>query len=157
MKRRIAEYSPPNRFTFHLSRTTRTAFLSILRDAEEGFRICSRWEGGNTPSRPSMCIPTRRPRVRAVYAKPARQAVPGESPFCSGIVCPLRDNGFPVRIVLTHRRCVVYKLASTASPEPFGFTEGTPVLIQSPPVNRLRLRPAPRLHSLTHSLTSRHI
>ena len=46
MKRRIAEYSPPNRFTFHLSRTTRTAFLSILRDAEEGFRICSRWEGG---------------------------------------------------------------------------------------------------------------
>ena len=153
MKRRIAEYSPPNRFTFHLSRTTRTAFLSILRDAEEGFRICSRWEGGNTPSRPSMCIPTRRPRMRAVYAKPARQAVPGESPFCSGIVCPLRDNGFPVRIVLTHRRCVVYKLASTASPEPFGFTEGAPMAIQSPPGSLLRSRPAPRLHSLT----SRHI
>ena len=46
------------------------------------------------------------------------------------------------------------KVASTASPEPIGVTEGAPMLIQSPPGTRLRLRPAPGLHSLTHSLTS---
>lgn len=103
---------------------------------------------GNTPSRPSMCIPTRRPHVCSVHANSARQAVPGE--HCSALArCLLpRDDGFPVRIILTYRKCVAYKAAPTVSPEPIGFSEGAPMPLRSQPNNRLRSRQVPGLHSL---------
>jgi len=91
--------------------------------------------------------------VRPVHGPPAGQAGPSESSCDPGRVCAVAHDGFPVRTVLTDRRCRAYKVASTASYEPTRFAEGAPMLIQSPPGHRLRSRPAPRLHSLTHSLT----
>ena len=40
---------------------------------------------------------------------------------------------------------MVYKAATMANHEPIRFTEGEPMLIQSPPGNRLRPGGAPRL------------
>lgn len=72
------------------------------------------------------------------------------------MVFAIARYGFPVRIVLTDRRCEANRVASTASPEPIGFTKGAPMLIQSQPGHRLRSRPIPRLHSLiTRPLTAR--
>ena len=59
-----------------------------------------------------------------------------------------RADGLLVRIVFTHRRCVAYKAASTASPEPIGFTEGAPMPLQSQP--SAPLTPAPPL-ARTHA------
>ena len=41
---------------------------------------------------------------------------------------PLRNQGFPVRIVLTHKKVGDYKTLLTATYEPIGFTEGAPGL-----------------------------
>jgi hypothetical protein len=62
-----------------------------------------------------------------VHANPFRQAVPSESPFCHRMVFAMRDYGFLVKIVVTHRRWVSYKLATTASYKPIGFTVGAPI------------------------------
>ena len=52
---------------------------------------------------------------------------------------PSRDYGCPVRIVLTQRKCMVYKAACTDSYEPIWLTVGTPGLqVWSIPAREVR-------------------
>jgi hypothetical protein len=97
----------------------------------------------------------RRPRARSVTPTPliGRSQRITVLPW-HGVYCT-RDDGFPVRIVLTHRRCGAYTEVPTIRPELLGCPERAPMLIQSQPGNRLRSRPAPRVHALTTSTSHR--
>jgi hypothetical protein len=58
--------------------------------------------------------------------QPAIQAVPGESPFCQGLVFAVEKLCLAVRIILIHRECEVYTAARTANYKPIRFIESVP-------------------------------
>ena len=56
----------------------------------------------------------------------ALQAVPSEPPFSPGMAFSVAQLRVSRKIVLTHRECVAYKAAPTATYKPIGFTESAP-------------------------------